>query len=172
MKLILKRFFQILLLAFIVLQFFRPEKNTSTAIAANDITAKYSVPKDVQNILVTSCYDCHSNNTNYPWYANIQPVAWWLNDHIKEGKKELNFSNFTTYRIGRQYKKLEEIASEVNEDKMPLESYTKIHKNAKLNNEQKLLITNWTNTLRDSIKANYPEDSLKRTQRPAQPQAK
>jgi hypothetical protein len=160
------------LLAFIVIQFFRPAKNSSTNISANDITAKYAVPKDVQDILVTSCYDCHSNNTNYPWYANIQPVAWWLNDHIKEGKREINFSEFSSYKIGRQYKKLEEVAGEVNENKMPLESYTLIHKNAKLNDAQKSIITNWVNDLRDSIKAHYPEDSLKRPQRPTQPQAK
>ena len=107
MKLILKRFAQVLLIAFIVIQFIRPTKNNSKDLITNDITTKYTVPKEVQTILVTSCYDCHSNNTNYPWYANIQPIAWWLNDHIKEGKKELNFSAFTNYKIARQYKKLE-----------------------------------------------------------------
>ncbi len=170
MKLILKRFAQVLLIAFIVIQFIRPTKNNSKDLTANDITTKYAVPNEVQTILVTSCYDCHSNNTNYPWYANIQPIAWWLNDHIKEGKKELNFSAFTSYKIGRQYKKFEEIANEINENKMPLESYTYIHKNAKLTTQQKEIITNWANALRDSIEAHYPADSLKK--RPTQPQAK
>ena len=92
MKIILKRLFQLLLLAFIVIQFIRPAKNKSEGVSTNDITTKYAVPQDVMAVLKTSCYDCHSNNTNYPWYANIQPIAWWLDDHIKEGKKELNFS--------------------------------------------------------------------------------
>ena len=100
MKLILKRFAQVLLIAFIVIQFIRPTKNNSKDLAAKDITTKYAVPNEVQTILVTSCYDCHSNHTNYPWYVNIQPIAWWLNDHIKEGKKELNFSVFSSYKIG------------------------------------------------------------------------
>jgi hypothetical protein len=172
MKLILKRLLQLLLLAFFVIQFIRPAKNKSEGISANDITKKYAVPQDVMAVLKTSCYDCHSNNTNYPWYANIQPVAWWLDNHIKEGKKELNFSEFAAYRIGRQYRKLEEVNEEVKENKMPLESYTKIHKDAILSEQQKLLLANWVTTLRDSIKAQYPEDSLKRPQRPATAPAK
>jgi hypothetical protein len=162
LKKILIRTFQILLLAFIIIQFIRPAKNKSDVISNNDITKIYSVPENVQAILKTSCYDCHSNNTVYPWYANIQPAAWWLNDHIKEGKKELNFSEFASYRIGRQYRKLEEINKEVKENEMPLNSYLWIHKNAKLDDQQKLTIANWVTSVRDSIKANYPADSLVR----------
>jgi hypothetical protein len=83
MKLIIKRLFQLLLLAFIVIQFIRPAKNKSEGISANDITTKYAVPQDVMAILKTSCYDCHSNNTNYPWFAIIQPIEWWLDVHVK-----------------------------------------------------------------------------------------
>ncbi|MFM2326138.1 MAG: hypothetical protein RIR31_340 [Bacteroidota bacterium] len=166
MKRFFKRFLLLLLLVFIIIQFFRPAKNTSEGISANDITTKYIVPQDVQAILKTSCYDCHSNNTYYPWYNNIQPVAWWLKNHIDEGKRELDFSEFAAYRIGRQYKKLEEINKEVKEGEMPLESYTLIHGDAKLSQEQKLSLANWVTSLRDSIKAQYPEDSLKRPQRP------
>ena len=159
---IFKRTFQILLLAFIVIQFFRPAKNTAEGISNNDISKIYAVPADVQSILKTSCYNCHSNNTVYPWYAEIQPAAWWLADHVKEGKKELNFSEFASYRIGRQYRKLEEINGEVKEDKMPLESYLWIHKNSKLSEQQKLTLANWVTSVRDTIKANYPADSLVR----------
>jgi hypothetical protein len=162
LKKILKRTFQILLLAFIVIQFFRPAKNKSEAISSNDISKIYPVPENVQAILKTSCYDCHSNNTVYPWYANIQPVAWWLNDHVQEGKKELNFSEFASYRIGRQYRKLDEINKEVKEDEMPLNNYLWLHRNAKLDDQQKLTLASWVVSVRDSIKANYPADSLVR----------
>ena len=172
MKKFLKRLFLVLLLAFIVIQFFRPEKNISTVTSANDITTKYAVPADVQTILKTSCYDCHSNNTAYPWYNNIQPVAWWLKNHIDEGKKELNFSEFASYRIGRQYRKLDEVNKQIKEGEMPLSSYTLIHTNAKLNEQQKLAVATWANALRDSIKAQYPEDSLKRPQQPQAPPTK
>jgi hypothetical protein len=123
------------------------------------------MPQEVASTLQSSCYDCHSNNTHYPWYANFQPVAWWLADHVKEGKKEVNFSEFATYRIGRQYRKLEEIANEVEEGEMPLQSYTFIHGDAKLSPAQKESLINWASATRDSIKANYPADSLLRPKR-------
>jgi Haem-binding domain len=172
MKKFFKRFFVVLLLVFIVIQFFRPAKNIAEAESANDITRLYAVPQDVQTILKTSCYDCHSNNTNYPWYNNIQPVAWWLKNHVDEGKRELNFSEFAAYRVGRQYKKLEEINEQVKEGEMPLESYTLIHGNAKLSEQQKLRLATWAESLRDSIEAKYPADSLKRLQAPQQAPAK
>jgi hypothetical protein len=168
MKKIIKPIALVLFAAFIIIQFFRPEKNiqATDGPSANDISTVYPVPKEVAAILQTSCYDCHSNNTHYPWYANLQPVAWWLEDHIKEGKKEINFSEFASYRIGRQYKKFEEINKQIEEGEMPLESYTLIHTETKLSAEQKAIIKNWVNSSRDSIKEHYPEDSLKRPKRP------
>ena len=160
LKKILKRTFQILLVAFIVIQFFRPAKNNSEGISSNDISKIYAIPADVQSILKTSCYDCHSNNTVYPWYAEIQPAAWWLADHVKEGKKELNFSEFASYKISRQYRKLEEINKEIKEGEMPLELYLWIHKNSKLRDEQKLILANWVKAVMDTMKAKYPIDSL------------
>ncbi len=87
----------ILLVALVIIQFFRAEKNAGEEIASNQITAVQNTPEDVQHLLKIACYDCHSNTTRYPWYSKIQPVAWWLHDHIVEGKKELNFSQFATY---------------------------------------------------------------------------
>ena len=166
MKKFFKRLLLVLLLVFVVIQFFRPAKNISQGISVSDITTKYAIPQDVQATLKTSCYDCHSNNTIYPWYNNIQPVAWWLANHIKEGKNDLNFSEFTTYKIGKQYRKLEQINDLVKKDEMPIGSYTLIHRDAILNEQQKLGIANWVTALRDSIKAQYPADSLKRPQQP------
>jgi Haem-binding domain len=166
MKQFFKRLLLLLLLAFIIMQFFRPSKNSTGAAAVNHISKLYPVSDTVQAILKTACYDCHSNNTSYPWYNNIQPVAWWLANHINEGKKELNFDEFASYRIRRQYKKLEEINEQVKEGEMPLASYTLIHGDAKLTGEQKRVIANWVVAVRDSIKAHYPEDSLKRPQQP------
>ncbi len=161
-KKIFKGLFYLLLLAFVIIQFFRPAKNKSEGTSKNDISTLYAVPQNVQDILKMSCNDCHSNNTVYPWYAEIQPVAWWLNSHIEDGKKDLNFSEFATYRIRRQYKKLEEINELVKENEMPLDSYLWIHKDAKLSDQQKLTIANWAEAVRDSIRAKYPPDSLVR----------
>jgi hypothetical protein len=159
-KKILKRAFQILLLAFIIIQFFRPTKNKAEGISKNDISTLYAVPTDVQTILKTSCYDCHSNNTVYPWYAEVQPVAWWLNNHVVDGKKHLNFSEFAGYSLRRQYHKLEETNEMVKEGEMPLDSYLWIHKNAKLSDGQKLILANWVGTVMDTMKARHPIDSL------------
>jgi hypothetical protein len=162
LKKVLKRAFQVLLLALIVIQFFRPEKNKAEGISNIDISKLYPVPEDVQTILKRSCYDCHSNNTVYPWYAEVQPVAWWLNEHVEDGKKDLNFSEFAGYSIRRQYRKFEEINDLVKKDEMPLDSYLWIHKDAKLNEQQKLTIANWVTAVRDTMKATYPPDSLVR----------
>lgn len=139
----IKKILYVLLAAFIVIQFIRPKQNSSAGPFPNDITSKFAVSDDVAIILKTSCYDCHSNNTNYPWYANIQPVTWWLQDHIDEGKKELNFSEFGSYTVKRQRKKFVEIEEEVSAGEMPLESYTYIHRKTILNAEQKATIKKW-----------------------------
>ena len=163
MKRFFKIFFYTIFIALLLLQLYpRPAKNISLTMNVNDIANVHNVPADVQKVLKASCYDCHSNNTVYPWYANIQPVAWWLGDHIAEGKRELNFSEFGSYSIRRKYRKLEEINEEVKDDKMPLSSYTVIHRDAKLEENQKLILANWTTALRDSFRISYPPDSLAR----------
>lgn len=160
----MKRVLLFLLAAFVIIQFFRPAKNTASGpeAYANDITKVHAVPADVQLILQKACYDCHSNDTHYPWYSHIQPVTWWLADHIKEGKKELNFSEFAGYSLRRQYHKLEEVEEQVKEGEMPLNSYTLIHSKAKLTDAEKQSLYSWVNTLRDSMRTVYPIDSLER----------
>ncbi len=163
----MKKFFKILFYtiftALIVLQLVpKPKKNIAEIPGNNDISLVHNVPATVQKVLKTSCYDCHSNNTVYPWYSYVQPVAMWLGNHIAEGKDELNFSEFGSYSIRRKYKKLEEINEMVKEDEMPLSSYIIIHRDAKLGENEKVLLANWVNSLRDSIKANYPADSIAR----------
>ncbi len=156
---IFKRILLSLLVIFIVLQAFRPTKNNSND-TTKDISNSYIVPQNVQQILAKACNDCHSNNTRYPWYAEVQPVGWWLADHVKDAKKELNFNEFDGYRIARQYRKLEECISEIKEGKMPLPSYTITHKDAILTQAEKEVLYNWCEILRDSIKVRYPADSL------------
>lgn len=157
---IIKKILWVLLAVFIIIQFIRPKKNESTEVLASDISKTYMVPSDVNTILVKACNDCHSNNTKYPWYNNFQPVAWWLNNHVNDGKRHLNFNDFTSMRVARQYKRLNDCIEEVKEGGMPLYSYTWIHKDAILTETEKQTLYNWCNTVRDSIKAKYPADSL------------
>ncbi|HEV8539405.1 MAG TPA: heme-binding domain-containing protein [Bacteroidota bacterium] len=160
---ILKRIVMSLAGLLVVIQFIRPEKNVPDGSPLNDIGGKFTVPEDVVVVLRTSCYDCHSNETRYPWYAEIQPVGWWLNDHIHDAKEELNFSEFANYRPRRQYRKFEEITDQVKEGEMPLPSYLILHNDAKLSPAHKERLTGWANSMRDSLKAMYPLDSLERT---------
>jgi hypothetical protein len=161
MRKIIRMILIVLLAALILIQFIRPPKNISTGIGVNDITKRYTVPDDVQHILKTACYDCHSNNTRYPWYWQIQPVTWFMNGHIADAKKDLNFSTFASYNIGKQYKSFDDINKEVKKGDMPLTSYTLIHRDAILNDTQKLAIANWTNSSRKGIESHYPPDSLR-----------
>lgn len=157
---IFKRVLIFLLIILIALQFFRPSKNISAQTSRNDISLLYPLPEEVKSILKKACNDCHSNNTTYPWYAHIQPVAWWLDVLFLEGKKELNFSEFGAYRLRRQYHKMEEVEEMVNDKKMPLESYTFIHTNANLTQQEKDRLITWSKAIRDTMEAKYPMDSL------------
>ncbi|NAS30321.1 cytochrome C [Flavobacteriaceae bacterium R38] len=148
MKRTIKTTLIILLVVFVVMQFIRPEKNISDVVPATDLIVVTKPPKEVQDILKTSCYDCHSNNTNYPWYSNVAPISYWISDHIKHGKGNLNFSEWDTYSVKKKAHKLEELTEEVEKHEMPLESYLRIHKDAKLSNEQIETLTNWANNLR------------------------
>jgi hypothetical protein len=157
----LKKILTGLLVILVVIQFFRPERNISND-KTYDIAKKYDVPKEVDRLLEVSCNDCHSNKTVYPWYANIQPVAWWLDEHIEDGKRHLNFSEFTKRPLYVQNHKLEEIIEMVDDGEMPLASYTNfgLHPEANLTLEQRNQITAWAKAQMAYLKDAYPADSL------------
>ena len=154
-----KIIFRSLIVVLLVIQFIRPSKNVGEAFGPDDVTKTVNVPEDVKNILVASCYDCHSNHTNHMWYENIQPIGWWIANHINEGKRELNFSEFNSYKDKRKAHKFEEIGEMVGEGEMPMESYTLIHGNAKLNEEQKRLLINWATMCHEQIKSTLPTET-------------
>ena len=151
-----------LLALLVIIQFIRPEKNINTAVTALDMNVMYPIPDSVAQVLQKACYDCHSDNTRYPWYNNIQPVAWWLNDHITDGKKELNFSEYGKRTLPKQAKKLKKIAKEIQEGDMPLSSYTLIHKDAVLTDAEKKMLIDWATGLSQQISAQWVADSLKK----------
>ncbi|GAB4253135.1 MAG: heme-binding domain-containing protein [Vicingaceae bacterium] len=108
---------------------------------------KYAPPKEILNLLQNSCFDCHSNNTNYPWYGYIQPVTLFINHHVNEGKEEFNFDALHLYSDKKRNHKIHESIEEIEKDKMPLKSYTLLHSKAKLNKQQKETLINWLKTL-------------------------
>ena len=161
LKKIFKTVALILLVVLVLIQFYpKPAKNESGITGENFIGNNFPISDSVNKILTKACYDCHSNQTVYPWYTSIQPVALFLNDHIVDGKKELNFTTFTSYSLARQFKKLKEVEEMINEDEMPLTSYTLIHRDASLNAAEKQLLINWSKNLRQIMTDKYPADSL------------
>ncbi|WP_373330805.1 heme-binding domain-containing protein [Salmonirosea aquatica] len=167
MNMILKIFLALAALL-ILAQFIRPDRNESDD-RTYDISTKYTVPDDVNHVLQVACNDCHTNKTVYPWYYNVQPVAWWLDNHITDGKRHLNFSEFTKRPIAVQNHKLEEIVEMVEEKEMPIKDYTYLgmHPDANLTDAQRELIINWAKEQMAMLKATYPADSLK--MKPRQP---
>lgn len=161
----LKRILLILLIIFIVIQYFRPEKNLHPGSQPNDISTLYPIPENVDTILIHACKDCHSNNTRYPWYNRIQPVAWFLDNHVRDGKRSFNLNEFTTYPAWRQYDKISEVKKQIDKGDMPLSSYTWIHKDAILTDGQKSTVESWSESIKKQMEAKYPQDSLQRPEK-------
>ncbi|XZF16604.1 heme-binding domain-containing protein [Chitinophagaceae bacterium MMS25-I14] len=146
-----KKIFIAIIVVLVIIQFIRPARNISNGANPNDIAAHYTVPQNVQVVLQKACYDCHSNNTSYPWYTNIQPVGWWMQHHVNEGKQHLNFSEFASYNKKRKLKRLKDVSESVTEGWMPLDSYLWVHKEAKLTKEESQAIDSWATALAQQI---------------------
>jgi len=151
---IVKKILLGLLVIFIIIQFIQPTRNKSDQVLPTDLTKTFHVPENVHGILRSACYDCHSNNTNYPWYSRIQPFGWMLASHIRKGKAELNFSDFGSYSKRRQISKMNGTANSVKKGSMPLDSYTMMHKEAGLSKDEKVLLIDWAIKIKDSLRLN------------------
>jgi hypothetical protein len=148
MKRILKIVVVVLAVAFIVIQFVRPDQTNPPVVAAESIESSTELPADVGAIISRSCSDCHTNTTKYPWYSQVSPASWFLANHVRDGRKELNFSIWNTYNDKRKSKKLEEICEQVQEGEMPLPSYLWIHWDARLKEGEAQTLCNWANSER------------------------
>lgn len=133
----MKKFLIILFVVFILIQFFPIDKNNPEPTPVMDFIEIKNTPETTANIIRNSCYDCHSNESKYPWYSNVQPLAWFLKSHIDDGRKHLNFSTFATYEPKRQAHKLFEAVEMVENGEMPLDSYILAHPEADLTKTQK-----------------------------------
>lgn len=141
-----------LLVIVLLMQIMQPTKNQSEALSQNDISYTYSMPAGVHEILVKKCYDCHSNNTQYPWYVHVQPIGWWMASHIKEGKDELDFSEFKTYSTKKASHKLEEVSEQIAEGHMPINSYLWLHPEGKVTPQELETINAWISSLGIKVK--------------------
>ena len=131
----------------VLIQLFRPTKNDSKNYT-NDISKEVVVTDEIQKIIETSCADCHSNATVYPWYAEIAPISWYLASHVNEGKEHLNFSEWTSYNKHQKEHILKNLKEVMTSHEMPLQSYLILHENAQLSKEQYEVFLTWVNTIK------------------------
>lgn len=140
------------LVVMVGIQFIPTNPNQSDVVPDTDFMLVNKVPSKIRGIIEVSCYDCHSNNTKYPWYNKIQPAAWYLESHINEGKSVLNFNEWGTLSDRRKKSKLKSIKSQIQNGKMPMQSYTFIHKDATLSGDDRTSIAKYLQELSSSIK--------------------
>lgn len=143
MKKIIKILLIVVVAGLIVAQFLRPGFSNPPLVPGQPIEESADVPAEVQMVLSRSCNDCHSNKTVYPWYSQVSPFSWFLKDHIDEGRRELNFSEWSTYSNKKKIRKLEEVCEMVEGGAMPLPSYLWIHRDAILIGDQKKMLCDW-----------------------------
>jgi len=140
----MKKIIFYLLIFIFLIQLYRPEKNISTSPSKDHISAVVFTPIEIQNVLKQSCYDCHSNHTNYLWYHEIAPFSWGVALHIKDGKKHLNFDTFAQYNERVRNHTLAEINKVVSDGEMPMKAYVLFHPKSRLNAQDIIKIKNWT----------------------------
>jgi hypothetical protein len=142
----------LVLLAVVGLQFYRPEKNISSQPPGpEDFLVKHAAPPEVRRLFSVACYDCHSNNTRYPWYAEIQPTGWWLTKHVDEGRDGLDLSSLGAAPAKKQAKRIDAMVDVITDRSMPLPSYTWIHRDAILDATQIKLLNDWLGQVREKL---------------------
>lgn len=144
MKKTLKIIAVVLFIAFIAVQFYRPDRSVPPIVETETLEASTQVPENVEQILTRSCNDCHTYKTIYPWYAQISPASIFLGNHISEGRQNMNFSIWNTYETNRKRRKLDQICEQITEKEMPLPSYLWIHRNSTLSDEDIKALCDWT----------------------------
>jgi hypothetical protein len=144
----MKKFILLVVLLLVAIQFYRPDKNISPQESQDDFLVAENVPKDIAKIFKTSCYDCHSNHTNYTWFDNLAPISWYVDKKIKRGKFSLNFSKWGSFEPWQRRLFLQGgIIYDIDIDRMPPKSYVLLHPNAKISEEEKDQIETWVKTV-------------------------
>jgi hypothetical protein len=126
----------------------RPERSDDLS---KDLIANNQLPENISRILKTSCYDCHSNQTNYPWYAYVAPVSFLVAHDVNEGREELNFSEWEKRDKSKKAKALDEMAEEVEEGEMPMKIYLITHANAGLSERERKEFAEWAESYAESL---------------------
>ena len=142
-------------IVFVIIQFIQPDRTMVKNAEQKDINQVINMPDTIAAMLKQSCYNCHSNNTTYPWYTYVQPIGWYLSYHVQNGRQQLDLSEFDKYSIRKQATKIKEMASQVKEKEMPMSSYLWMHKEARLSDDQRMLLVTWLEHTADSLRTKF-----------------
>jgi Haem-binding domain len=138
------KWFSIALVGILVCaQFVRPARTNPQSDEARAIHSSVEMTPEVSAILSRACYDCHSNGTKWPWYSEVAPVSWFVINHVTDGRRHLNFSEWGGYDQKKASRKMHEIDEQVSESAMPLSSYTMLHPEARLSDEDRTVLSAW-----------------------------
>ena len=154
MKKTFKIGFFVLIGLFLLIQVYRPQRTRTDEITKDHITKAIDVPGNVQSIFKRSCYNCHSEQTDWPWYSNIAPVSWLVISDVTGARAKMNLSQFGKYTKDKQSRELSKICDMITNKDMPPAKYTMIHSDAVLTQEDKDMLCNWANAVSDSLGEN------------------
>lgn len=143
----------------LLIQFIRIDQNNPTIEKGKDFVANESIPANVRAIVKRSCYDCHSNETNYPWYANVAPISWWINSHVNNGRERINFSEWKDYNKDEKSRKLVNSMAYIKPDMMPLPSYVSRHPESKLSLRDKKILNKWMKEEAERLNPNLKKEN-------------
>jgi hypothetical protein len=164
-----KWIFIVVVVLFVIIQFIRPTFANPAVNPQHTIQSYTSVPANIDQTIRRSCYDCHSSETRWPWYAQISPVSWWLKSHVNDGRRELSFSEFGTYNKAKAARKLKESCDQVKEGEMPLKTYLPMHPAAKLTDADRQMLCTWFTFEQTRIEASMtPAEKAEAAKRRAQ----
>ncbi len=141
----------VLVVLFLGIQLMRPARSNPPVDESQTIEARTQMTPQVKAIFERSCNDCHSNKTVWPWYTNVAPISWWIVGHINEARQLMNLSEWGKLDRDRQDRKLRQICDEVTDGGMPLPSYLPMHPKAKLSEQDKKTLCDWTAAERERL---------------------
>jgi hypothetical protein len=143
-KKVLKWAAVVVLLLFVGAQFYRPDRTNPPVDERKTMRANTQMTPEVEAVLRRSCNDCHSSETVWPWYSNVSPASWFLKNHVEDGRRQLSFSEWATYPKRKRERKLHEMCEQVEAGEMPLKTYLPLHPSARLSDEDRRVVCEWT----------------------------
>jgi len=132
------------ILGAVAIQFVRPARTNPATIPERTLAARVPVGSEAAAVLDRACRDCHSNDTRWPWYSHVAPVSWFVIDHVNHGRRHLNYSDWAQYPRDDAERLLKNVCAFAKKDTMPLPSYLRVHREARLTDADVAALCDWT----------------------------